>query len=80
MCNQAVAIANRLPVGSRHALIVRLDRVRSISHKLGMALATTWNSIYREVHEAKADQFLVVRKNLFRRRYATSYGPKTRSA
>jgi hypothetical protein len=45
MFNQAVATANRLPVGSRDALIVRLDRVRSISHELGYGVGDDMDSI-----------------------------------
>jgi hypothetical protein len=45
MFNQAVATANRLPVGSRDALIVRLDRVRSTSHELGYGVGDDMDSI-----------------------------------
>ena len=37
--------ANRLPVRSRNALIVRLDRVRSISHELGYGVGDAMDFI-----------------------------------
>jgi hypothetical protein len=46
MFNQAVATAKRLPVGSRDALIARLDRVRSISHELGYGVGDAMDSIF----------------------------------
>jgi hypothetical protein len=42
MFDQAVATANTLQTDTCDALIARLDRVRSISHKSVMALETTW--------------------------------------
>jgi len=54
MFNQAVATANRLPVGSRDALIVRLDRVRSISHKLGYGVGDDMDSIFAKYTKRKA--------------------------
>ncbi len=54
MFNQAVAIANRLPVASRDALIVRLDRVRSISHKLGYGVGDDMDSIFSKYTKRKA--------------------------
>ena len=45
MFDQAVATANRLPVASRDALIVRLDRVCSMSHKLGYGVGDDMDSI-----------------------------------
>jgi len=46
MFNQAVATANRLPASSRDALFVRLDRVRSISHKLGYGVGDDMDSLF----------------------------------
>src|SRR6266446_961940 len=54
MFNQAVATANRLPVGSRDALIVRLDWVRSISHKLGYGVGDDMDSIFAKYTKRKA--------------------------
>ena len=42
---QAIVTANRLPVRSRNALIVRLDRVRSISHELGYGVGDAMDFI-----------------------------------
>jgi hypothetical protein len=53
MFNQAVATANRLPVGSRDALIVRLDRVRSISHELGYGVGDDMDSILAKYTKRK---------------------------
>ena len=53
MFNQAVATANGLPVGSRDALIVRLDRVRSISHELGYGVGDL-DSIFAKYKKPKA--------------------------
>ena len=54
MFHQAVAPANRLPVGSRDALIVRLDRVRSLSHKLGYGVGDDLDSIFAKYTKRKA--------------------------
>ncbi len=53
MFNQAFATANRLPVGSRDALIVRLDRVRSISHELGYGVGDDMDSILAKYTKRK---------------------------
>lgn len=53
MFNQAVATANRLPVGSRAALIVRLNRVRSISHELGYGVGDDMDSILAKCTKRK---------------------------
>ena len=54
MFNQAVSTANRLPVGRRDALIVRLDRVRNISHKLGYGVGDDMDSIFAKYTKPKA--------------------------
>ena len=54
MFNQAVATANRLPVGSRDALIVRLDRVRNISQKLGYGVGDDMDSIFAKYTKPEA--------------------------
>ncbi len=56
MFNQAVATANRLPVGrvgSRDALIARLDRVRSMSHKCGYGVGDAIDSIFANYTKRK---------------------------
>ncbi len=53
MFNQAVATANRLPVGSRDALIVRLDRVRNVSHKLDCGVGDDMDSILAKYTKRK---------------------------
>ncbi len=45
MFEQAAAIANTLPSDTRDALIARLDRVRSISHKCGYCVGDDMDSI-----------------------------------
>jgi hypothetical protein len=50
MFNQAVATANRLP----DALIVRLNRVRSISHELGYGVGDDMDSILATYTKRKA--------------------------
>jgi hypothetical protein len=45
MFDQAVATANTLPTDTRDALIARLDRVRSISHKCGYGVGDDMDSI-----------------------------------
>jgi hypothetical protein len=45
MFDQAVATANTLPIDTRDALIARLDRVRSISHKCGYGVGDDMDSI-----------------------------------
>ena len=45
MFEQAVSTANTLPTDTRDALIARLDRVRSISHKCGYGVADDMDSI-----------------------------------
>jgi len=53
MFNQAVATVGRLPVDRRDALIVRLDRVRSISHKLGYGVGDDMDSILTKYTKRK---------------------------
>jgi hypothetical protein len=53
MFSQAVATVNRLPLGSRDTLIVRLDRVRSISHKLGYGVGDAMDSIFERCKKRK---------------------------
>lgn len=45
MFEQAVAAANTLPRGTRDALLARLDRVRSTSHKCGYGIGDDMDSI-----------------------------------
>jgi hypothetical protein len=45
MFEQSVATANTLPTDTRDALIARLDRVRSISHKCGYGVGDNMDSI-----------------------------------
>jgi len=45
MFEQAVATANTLPADTRDALIPRLDRVRSMSHKCGYGVGDDMDSI-----------------------------------
>jgi hypothetical protein len=52
--NQAIVTANRLPGGSRNALIVRLDRVRSISHELGYGVGDAMDFILAKYTKRKA--------------------------
>jgi hypothetical protein len=54
MFNQTFATANRLPVGSRDALIIRLDRVRSIIHELGYGVGDDMDSIFAKCTKRKA--------------------------
>jgi hypothetical protein len=53
MFEQAVATANPLPTDTRDALIARLDRVRSISHKCGYAVGDDMNSILTKYTKRK---------------------------
>jgi hypothetical protein len=45
MFEQAVGAANTLPAGTRDALLARLDRVRSTSHKCGYGIGDDMDSI-----------------------------------
>ena len=54
MFQQAVAAANELPAGSRDALIVRLDRVRRVSHDLGYGVGDAMDSILAKYTKRKA--------------------------
>jgi hypothetical protein len=45
MFEQTLATANTLPADTRDALIVRLDRVRSMSHKCGYGVGDNMDSI-----------------------------------
>ena len=53
MFEQALAIANTLPTDTRHALIARLDRVRSISHKCGYGVGDDMDSILAKYTKRK---------------------------
>jgi hypothetical protein len=53
MFDQAVATVNRLPVGSRDALIARLDGVRSVSHDLGYGVGDDMDSILAKYTKRK---------------------------
>jgi hypothetical protein len=53
MFEQAVATANTLPTDTRDALIARLDRVRSISHKCGYGVGDDMDSILAKYTERK---------------------------
>jgi hypothetical protein len=45
MFEQAIKIARKLSAGDRDALIVRLDRVRTISHNLGYGVGDDMDSL-----------------------------------
>jgi hypothetical protein len=45
MFEQALMIVTTLPASSRDALVARLDRVRSISHKCGYSVGDDMDSI-----------------------------------
>jgi hypothetical protein len=45
MFEQALTVANTLPASGRDALVARLDRVRSISHKCGYGVGDDMDSI-----------------------------------
>ena len=53
MFEQALAIANTLPADTRDALIARLDRVRSISHKCGYGVGDDMDSILAKYTKRK---------------------------
>lgn len=54
MFEQAMATANTLPTDTRDALITRLDRVRSTSHKLGYRVGDDMDSILAHYNQAQA--------------------------
>ena len=54
MFEQSVATANTLPTDTRDALIARLDRVRSISHKCGYGVGNDMDSILAKYTKRKA--------------------------
>jgi hypothetical protein len=59
MFEQSVATANTLPADTRDALIARLDRVRSISHKCGYGVGDDMDSIlakYTKGREGKSQR------------------------
>ena len=60
MFEQAMATANMLPTDTRDALIDRLDRVRSISHKCGYGVGDDMDSIL--AHYTKRKHRLSVRR------------------
>lgn len=45
MFEQAIKVTRHLSTGDRHALIVRLDRVRTISHNLGYGVGDDMDSL-----------------------------------
>ncbi len=45
MFEQALKVSNELPAGDRNALIVRLDRVRVISHNFGYGVGNDMDSM-----------------------------------
>jgi hypothetical protein len=45
MFQQALKVTRQLPVGDRDALIIRLDRVRTISHNLGYGVGDAMDSL-----------------------------------
>jgi hypothetical protein len=45
MFEQALKVTRQLPAGDRDALIVRLDRVRTISHNLGYGVGDDMDSL-----------------------------------
>ena len=53
MFEQAVVTANTLPTDTRDALIARLDRVRSISHKWGYGVGDDMDSILAKYTKRK---------------------------
>ena len=53
MFEQSVAAANTLPTDTRAALIARLDRVRSISHKCGYGVGDDMDSILTKYAKRK---------------------------
>ena len=53
MFEQSMAIANALPTDIRDALIARLDRVRSISHKCGYGVGDDMDSILAKYTKRK---------------------------
>ena len=53
MFEQPVAAANTLPTETRDALIARLDRVRSISHKCGYGVGDDMDSILTKYTKPK---------------------------
>jgi hypothetical protein len=53
MFEQALATANTLPTDTRDALIARLDRVRSISHKCGYGVGDDMDSILTKYAKRK---------------------------
>jgi hypothetical protein len=55
MFEQAVSTANTLPTDTRDALIARLDRVRSISHKCGYGVGDDMDSILAK-HTQRKDR------------------------
>jgi hypothetical protein len=55
MFEQAQATANTLPTDTRDALIARLDRVRSISHKCGYGVGDSMDSILAK-HAQRKDR------------------------
>jgi hypothetical protein len=53
MFEQTAATANSLPTDTRDALIARLDRVRSISHKCGYGVGDDMDSILAKTPSAR---------------------------
>jgi len=47
MFEQALKTITRLSASDRHALIVRLDKVRAVSHNFGYGVGDDWISCLR---------------------------------
>ena len=45
MCERALEVTSQLPAADREALIVRLDRVRTISHNLGYGVGDAMDDL-----------------------------------
>jgi hypothetical protein len=48
MFEQALKVTRQLPVSGRDAMIVRLERVRAISHNLGYGVGDDMDSLLAE--------------------------------
>jgi hypothetical protein len=53
MFEQALTVANTLPASSRVALVARLDRVRSISHKFGYGIGDNMDFLFAKYTKRK---------------------------
>ena len=52
MFEQAIKVTRQLSAGDRNALIVRLDRVRTISHNLGYGVGDDMDSLLANYFES----------------------------